>query len=113
MLAPDEQLALDVLDALDMRCTPRLEPLLSRTDRQERFRLEQRCRMTAALVGWLERWMDEPHNERLRASGDPLWQAVSATHDHLVLSQRQLVQTAREMDEAASRLCQGMSGAGT
>ncbi len=106
MITPDEQLALDMLDALDSRDAPTLDPILTRANRQERRRLEQCCRMTGALLGWLERWMGAPENEYLRARRDSLWQTVSCLHDELGESQRRLWKKAAEIDEAAARLCQ-------
>lgn len=111
MLAPDEQLALDILDALDQRNLPELDPALNREKRQERRRLEQRCKMASALLGWLQRWMDDPQHERLRARDDPLWEAISALHDQLQLSEVRLSRTAAEMDETAARPYRTLGGA--
>jgi hypothetical protein len=100
MLAPDEQLALDMLNALDLRAGPKMHPVLSEMGREERWRLEQKCRMADALVSWLERWMESPQQDDLQSEAASLWQTVTALHDHLVVSRGQLGLRVEEMDEA-------------
>jgi hypothetical protein len=101
MLEPDEQLALDILNALDTRNDPALHLFLDPVGRDERCCLEQRCQMAEALLGWLGRWMDNPLHAHLRIEGDPLWQAVSRVHAYLVLSRNHLRKSLQEMDIAA------------
>ncbi len=111
MLAPDELLALDILDALDLRARPKLHPVLNEVGRDERWRLEQTCRMADALVSWLERWMDSPQQDVLRSEAASLWQTVTAVHDHLVVSRGHLRLRVEEMDEATEDVWLALSGA--
>jgi hypothetical protein len=100
MLAPDEQLAVDLLNALDLRAGPKMHPVLNEVGREERWRLEQNCRMADALVSWLERWMESPQQDDLKSEAASLWQTVTALKEHLVDSRGQLRLRVEEMDEA-------------
>lgn len=101
MLAPDEKLAIDMLDALDARCRPAVHPILDPLTRDKRCRLEQQCRMLEALSGWLKRWMRDPRHDHLRVEGDSLWETVAAMHAYLTCSQDALLEDLGEGNEAA------------
>lgn len=109
MITPDQRLAQDILDALDLRSLPEPAPVINEIGKDERCRLEQQYQMTRALRAWLERWERNPQNEALQVKDDPLWQAVDVLHDHLLSSQSWLERKMEELDEATEQVWQILS----
>jgi hypothetical protein len=101
MLTPDEKLAEDFLEALDLRSLPQVPQYVSEAGRDERWWLEQQYEMIDAVVGWLERWETNPRTGSLRARHDPLCEAVAVVHDHLAFSKDRLRERMADLDEAA------------
>jgi hypothetical protein len=109
MLLPDDQLAVDILDALDLRDDLEPYPILNELGCDERGRIEQQRQMIEALLNWLKRWMQNPRYECLRVEKHPLWRTVATLFDHLALSQCQLLQQIEEFDEATECVLQALA----
>ena len=75
MLVPDDQLAVDILDALDLRDDPEPYPILNELGCDERGRIEQQRRMIEALLNWLKRWK---HTNRLGAKRFDSYLAINS-----------------------------------
>lgn len=98
MLQPDVQFALDMLDALDERCSLRINRhVYGLEGRRERCWAEQQVQMIAVLQDWLER---EASGSQL---DDPLCQAAGVLCDGLARSRDLLRQNIEEIDVATTQ----------
>ena len=96
MLAPDKELALGILDALDDRSVSSIRPFgYGRAIGRERAWVAQKCGMIDGIYAWLERQKRQARHDL------PLQQAITTLCDRLAVARDALARDMAGMDAIA------------